>query len=73
MHCAPEDCGGLYGYFEILEALQFEDADSAPDAEYEDLQHAREMRKLYRRFDPEKFSPNTATKTMQKFLLQGIW
>jgi len=73
MHCPPEDCGGVYGYFEILEALQFEDADSAPDAEYKDLQHVREMRKLYRRFDPEKFSPNTATKTMQKLLRQGMW
>lgn len=47
--CPPEDCGGILGYFEILEALR--------DPEHPAYE---ELRRQYGDFDPEKFDLESA-------------
>jgi hypothetical protein len=56
--CPPEDCGGVWGYAEFVEAIQ------NPDHErYEEL-----LEWVGGRFDPEEFDPAKATKAMRKGL-----
>jgi len=43
--CPPEDCGGIWGYYEMLEALQ--------DPKHE--QHIETVEWIRRNFDPERF------------------
>ncbi len=54
--CPPEDCGGIYGYFDFVEAIS-------------DPKHDRheEMLEWLGPFNPEAFDPSTATKTMRRF------
>ncbi len=54
--CPPEDCGGIYGYFDLVEALS-------------DPQHERhdELSEWIGPYDSEAFDVVTATKLMRKF------
>lgn len=53
--CPPEDIGGLWGYFELLDFL--EDPEKAEDGE---------RWEWLRNFDPEAFDPSEATRSMQE-------
>ena len=55
--CPPEDVGGIYGFYEFLEALV--------DPKHE--QH-EEMLEWGGNYDPEKFDASLATKAMKKGL-----
>lgn len=56
--CPPEDCGGIGGYFEFLEAIN--------DKDHE--QHKDMLSWIGGEFDPEKFEPIATTKAMRKGL-----
>lgn len=56
--CPPEDCGGIWGYADFVEAIQ------NPNHE----QHEELMEWVGGRFDPEAFDPAKATKAMRKGL-----
>ncbi len=55
-NCPPEDCGGVYGYQELLRII----ADKK-DHEYKEM-----MKWLGGRFDPEKFDVNTVNKLLKR-------
>jgi hypothetical protein len=56
MNCPPEDCGGVWGYADILEILR------QPDhAEYESY-----LEWLGEEFDPEYFDKNVINKLLKK-------
>ncbi len=59
--CPPEDCGGLYGYFDFVAAIT--------DPRHE--QH-EEMLDWHGPYNPEAFDVSTATKTMRKFGRLGM-
>ena len=46
LHCPPEDCGGVYGYYDFLEAI------GDPDHE----RHEELLEWIGGHFDPEEFS-----------------
>ncbi len=51
--CPPEDCGGIFGYFELLEALQ------------DPHHHAYdEMKRLYGDLDPTRFDRDAVNKRL---------
>ena len=54
--CPPEDCGGVWGYTNFLEAIN--------DPNHEE--HINMMEWIGRKFDPNKFDPKQATKEMKK-------
>jgi Plasmid pRiA4b ORF-3-like protein len=56
--CPPEDCGGIWGYAEFLEAIQ------NPNHE----EHDAMLEWVGGRFDPEAFDPVQATRAMRKGL-----
>ena len=56
--CPPEDCGGIWGYADFVEAIQ------NPDHE----RHEELPEWVGGRFDPEEFDPAKATKAMRKGL-----
>lgn len=56
--CPPEDCGGVGGYADFLEAIG--------NKKHE--QHEQMMEWVGGWFDPEEFDPATATKAMKKGL-----
>ncbi len=56
--CPLEDCGGVWGYGDFVEAIQ------NPDNE----QHEEMLEWVGGRFDPEKFDPGKATKAMRNGL-----
>ena len=56
--CPPEDCGGVGGYAEFLEAIR--------DKNHEEREAMFEWVSGW--FDPEEFDPVTATKSMKKGL-----
>jgi hypothetical protein len=56
--CPPEDCGGIWGYADFLEAIR-----DPQHKEHEDL-----LSWVGGRFDPEKFDAKAATKAMKKGL-----
>jgi hypothetical protein len=56
--CPPEDCGGIWGYGEFLEAIR--------SPKYEE--HDSMLEWVGGGFDPEKFDPKRATKAMKKGL-----
>jgi hypothetical protein len=56
--CPPEDCGGIWGYADFVEAIQ------NPDHE----RHEELLEWVGGRFDPEKFDPGKATRAMRKGL-----
>ncbi len=56
--CPPEDCGGVWGYADFVEAIQ------DPDHE----RHEEILEWVGGSFDPEKFDPAKATKAMRKGL-----
>jgi hypothetical protein len=56
--CPPEDCGGVWGYDDFVEAVR------NPDNE----QHEEMLDWVGGRFDPEAFDPAKATKAMKKGL-----
>ena len=51
--CPPEDCGGIHGYYELLETLS-----NKKHEEYEDMVYwLKNHAKNYHPYDPEKFEP----------------
>jgi hypothetical protein len=56
--CPPEDCGGIWGYPDFLEAIQI------PEHE----RHEELLEWVGGRFDPEEFDSAKATKAMRKGL-----
>lgn len=54
--CPPEDCGGIYGYFDFVEAI------SDPKHERHD-----ELLDWHGPYNPEAFDPSAATKSMRRF------
>ena len=56
--CPPEDCGGIWGYADFVEAIQ------NPDHE----RHEELLEWVGGSFDPEDFDPAKATKAMKKGL-----
>jgi hypothetical protein len=56
--CPPEDCGGSYGYAELLRAI------SDPDEE----EHAEYIEWVGKDFDPEEFELATTNVLLQKLL-----
>ena len=56
--CPPEDCGGVWGYGDFLDAIR--------NPEHED--HSSMMEWIGGRFDPEEFDAKQATKAMKKGL-----
>jgi hypothetical protein len=56
--CPPEDCGGIWGYPDFVEAIQ------NPDHE----RHEELLEWVGGRFDPDEFDPAKATKAMRKGL-----
>ena len=56
--CPPEDCGGVWGYGDFLEAIR--------NPKHEE--HESMLRWIGGRFDPEKFDAKKATKEMKKGL-----
>ncbi len=63
-HCPPEDCGGVYGYYEFLDAI------SDPDHE----QHEELLEWIGGPFDPKAFSVdeiNAKLATLQRSLLKS--
>ncbi|MEX0716046.1 MAG: plasmid pRiA4b ORF-3 family protein [Planctomycetaceae bacterium] len=56
--CPPEDIGGPWRYYDLLDAL------NDPDHEWRDLVEAL-------RFDPEKFDAAKATRAMRRFARDG--
>jgi Plasmid pRiA4b ORF-3-like protein len=57
--CPPEDCGGVWGYAEFVEAIQ------NPNNE----QHEEMLEWVGGAFDPEDFNPAAATRSMKKGLM----
>lgn len=56
--CPPEDCGGVWGYADLVEAMA--------DRKHE--RHAELREWLGRKFDPDAFSPTAATRRMRQGL-----
>ncbi|HUQ69167.1 MAG TPA: plasmid pRiA4b ORF-3 family protein [Planctomycetaceae bacterium] len=56
--CPPEDCGGIWGYLDLVDSLRI------PAAERSDDQ--RERLEWLGRFDPDKFDSTKVTKQLQK-------
>jgi hypothetical protein len=56
--CPPDDCGGVWGYADFVEAI------SDPDNE----RHDELLEWVGGKFDPEAFNPTTATRDMKKGL-----
>jgi hypothetical protein len=56
--CPPEDTGGVWGYAHFLEAIS--------DPKHEE--HETYLEWIGGKFDPEKFNPAEATKSMRKGL-----
>ena len=61
--CPPDDCGGVWGYSDFVEAIQ------NPDNE----RHEELMEWVGGRFDSEDFDPVAATKAMKKGLPDWRW
>src|SRR5260370_579605 len=59
--CPPEDCGGIWGYPDFIQAIE------NPD----DERHAELLEWIGGSFDPGAFDPAAATKAMKKGL--GVW
>jgi hypothetical protein len=53
--CPPEDCGGIWGYADFVEAIHNKDHE----------RHEELLEWVGGRFDPEKFDPAKATKAMR--------
>lgn len=58
--CPPEDCGGIYGYFHILEVLK-----NPQNEEYEEIKDW-----LGEVFDPEKFDLQEVNSVLASYLLR---
>ena len=56
--CPPEDCGGIWGYAQMLEALK--------DPHHE--QHEETLEWIGEEFDPELFDIETVNKLLKKHL-----
>jgi hypothetical protein len=56
--CPPEDCGGIWGYVDFLEAIR--------NPKHEE--HESMLKWIGGRFDPEEFDAKKATKAMKKGL-----
>lgn len=56
--CPPEDCGGVWGYSDFLEAIR--------NPRHEE--HENMLEWIGGKFDPEKFDPGKVTKAMKKGL-----
>jgi hypothetical protein len=54
--CPPEDCGGIHGYYNMLEILK--------DPEDEEYETYREW--LHEDFDPDKFDVNQANENLEE-------
>jgi len=53
--CPPEDCGGIYGYGDFLEAIK------NPDHE----QHEEMLEWIGGEFDPEEFDPEAVNQSLK--------
>jgi len=58
MCCPPEDCGGLWGYYDLLEAIQDE----------ENSEHDSMLEWLGEEFDPEYFDVDEVNIVLAKYL-----
>lgn len=58
--CPPEDCGGVWGYAEILELLKKKQADDLDDDDLDRLEWVGE-------YDPEEFSVEEVNKGLRKY------
>lgn len=56
-NCPPEDCGGIPGYYNLLNILR-----NKNDPEYKDMKNW-----VGRRYDPEKLNLNNINKELPKF------
>ena len=56
MACPPEDCGGLGGYYNLLDIIE----------NPEDEEHEEMMEWLGGEFDPEKFDLENINKMLKK-------
>lgn len=56
--CPPEDCGGIWGYAEILEILK--------NPEHEAYKGYREW--IGKQFDPDKFDKDAINKNLRKYM-----
>ncbi|MBS0209130.1 MAG: plasmid pRiA4b ORF-3 family protein [Planctomycetes bacterium] len=56
--CPPEDCGGIWGYYELLEVIR--------DPKHED--HENRLEWIGGSFDPEEFDPQKTSKEMKRGL-----
>ena len=63
MNCPPEDCGGIWGYYNMLEVLQ-----NPEDEEYEDYSEW-----LGDDFDPEYFDKDQVNRMLQNRNTRGLY
>jgi hypothetical protein len=60
--CPPEDCGGIYGYYDLLEKLETAKKDGSKlDEQYRWLKN----------YDPEAFDPAAVNQKLRKIFKQG--
>jgi hypothetical protein len=62
MACPPEDCGGIWGYSDILEILKHQD--------HEDYENIMEW--LGGEFDPEYFDKESVNKVLKRFKISRL-
>lgn len=69
--CPPEDCGGVGGYYELLEALRgtaseaWDEADDVGDGDGPDPREIREWLTWAAGYDPERFSVDAANRGLE--------
>jgi hypothetical protein len=62
MACPPEDCGGVWGYSDLLEILK-----QPKHEEYDNM-----IEWLGGEFDPEHFDIEAVNKILKKFKIKGV-
>ena len=62
MACPPEDCGGIWGYSDMLEILKHQD--------HEDYENIMEW--LGGEFDPEHFDKDSVNKILKRFKISRL-
>jgi hypothetical protein len=62
MACPPEDCGGIWGYSDMLEILK-----QPKHEEYDNI-----IEWLGEEFDPEHFDIEAVNKILKRFKIKGV-